>query len=156
MIIQIDTREKARAISKIIKKFDEQNIKHISSKLVVGDYMNIQNPMVVIDRKQNLSELSSNLGSDKSRFYREIKLAKELGYKMIILCEHGGSVCTISDVANWNNPILKKYPNAITGRDLMERIYRVHIAYGVDFFFTDKRNTGSKIIELLRPNNDDN
>ena len=32
---------------------------------------------------------------------------------------------------------------------LMERMYRVHIAYGVDFLFCDKRATGRRIAELL-------
>ena len=40
MVIQIDTKEKARAIKKIISFFDEKQIEHISSKLYVGDYMN--------------------------------------------------------------------------------------------------------------------
>lgn len=39
MDIQIDTREKQRAIRKIIKTFDDNGVKHFSSKLLVGDYM---------------------------------------------------------------------------------------------------------------------
>lgn len=31
----------------------------------------------------------------------------------------------------------------------MERIYKVHIAYGVDFLFCDKRCTGRRIVEIL-------
>ena len=57
MIIQIDSREKARAITKIVAEFDRQNITHPVSKLMVGDYMNYDNPRLIIDRKQNLSEL---------------------------------------------------------------------------------------------------
>ena len=55
MIIQIDSREKARAITKIVAEFDRQNITHPVSKLMVGDYMNYDNPRLIIDRKQNLS-----------------------------------------------------------------------------------------------------
>ena len=44
MDIQIDTREKQRAIRKIIKTFDENGVKHFSSKLLVGDYMSLDNP----------------------------------------------------------------------------------------------------------------
>ena len=40
MIIQIDSREKARAIAKIVEEFDRQGITHPVSKLMVGDYMN--------------------------------------------------------------------------------------------------------------------
>ena len=55
MQIQIDTREKAKAIQKILQEFDKQGITQISSKLYVGDYMNYDNPRLVVDRKQNLS-----------------------------------------------------------------------------------------------------
>ena len=56
MIIQIDSREKARAIKNIVAEFDRQGITHPVSKLMVGDYMNYDNPRLIIDRKQNLSE----------------------------------------------------------------------------------------------------
>ena len=57
MLIQIDSREKARGIKKIIAEFDRQGLRHPVSKLMVGDYMNYDNPRLIIDRKQNLSEL---------------------------------------------------------------------------------------------------
>lgn len=57
MIIQIDSREKARAIKKIVEEFERWGISHPVSKLMVGDYMNYDNPRLIIDRKQNLSEL---------------------------------------------------------------------------------------------------
>lgn len=44
MDIQIDTREKQRAIRKILKTFDDNGVKHFSSKLLVGDYMSLDNP----------------------------------------------------------------------------------------------------------------
>ena len=54
MVIQIDSREKARAIRKIVAEFDRQGIIHPVSKLMVGDYMNYDNPRLVVDRKRNL------------------------------------------------------------------------------------------------------
>ena len=63
---------------------------------------------------------------------------------MIVLCEHGGQIKDIKSVSNWNS----KY-SPVSGRHLMEEIYRVHIAYDVEFLFCDKRTTGRKIIELL-------
>ena len=82
---------------------------------------------------------------------REVRLAKELGIQMIVLCEQGAWVKGIKDVAQWHNPRQGKIPYAISGKELMERIYRVHIAYNVDFLFCDKRSTGKKIVELLTP-----
>ena len=92
MIIQIDSREKARAIQKIVAEFDRREIKHPVSKLMVGDYMNYDNPRLIVDRKQNLSELCSNVCQDHDRFRRELMLAKENGIKLVILCEHGNDI----------------------------------------------------------------
>ena len=51
MTIQVDTREKPKIIESILKEFDRQGVEHFSSKLFVGDYMNMDNPKLVIDRK---------------------------------------------------------------------------------------------------------
>ena len=85
MIIQIDSREKAKAIQKIIAEFDRQGIKHPVSKLMVGDYMNYDNPRLIVDRKQNLTELCSNVCQDHDRFRRELMLAQENGIQLIVL-----------------------------------------------------------------------
>ena len=90
MTIQVDSREKAHIIEGIIRYFDAQGIKHYSSKLIVGDYMNLDNPKLICDRKHNLSELANNLTNDSGRFMREVRLAKELGIHLVVLCEHGG------------------------------------------------------------------
>ena len=112
----------------------------------VADYQIEGYDELVIDRKQNLDELARNLTSrdDKSRFWREVRRARERGAKMIVLCEHGGSVKRIEDVKNWRS----KY-SSVSGRALMEKIYKVHISYGVEFLFCDKRSTGRRIYELL-------
>ncbi len=161
MIIIIDTREKEKAIQKILREFDEQNIEHHQSKLIVADYMSLSNPKIYIDRKQNLSELCNNLSYRDGRFYNEIRLTKKLGLRLVVLCEHGGNIKKLEDVADWNNPRLNpKNPSynkkAITGRELMERIYKVHIAYNVDFMFCSKNETGKKIIELLSETSEKN
>ena len=84
MIIQIDTREKPRAIQKILQDFREHDVKFYSSKLYAGDYMNPKKPDVVIDRKQNLSEICGNVGSSQElhdRFRDEIIRANDIGVK---------------------------------------------------------------------------
>ena len=145
MTIITDTREKAHIIEGVIRYFDEQGIKHYSSKLIVGDYVSMDNSKLVVDRKHNLSELAN----DSGRFMREVRLAKELGIHLVVLCEHGGWGKSIKDVRDWHNPMQGKIPYAISGKELMERIYKVHIAYGVDFLFCDKRCTGRRIVEIL-------
>ena len=98
MTIQVDSREKARAIQKIIFEFDKQGVKHFVSKLPVGDYMNLDNPRIVIDRKQSLSELCGNVCQGHERFRAELERANEYGIKLIVLCEHGGKIKTLKDV----------------------------------------------------------
>lgn len=51
MQIMIDTREKQHAIKRILSEFEKHGIQSISSKLYVGDYMSLDNPRLIIDRK---------------------------------------------------------------------------------------------------------
>ena len=149
MEIQIDSREKARAIEKIVQEFSKQNIGHFVSKLPVGDYMSLDNARLVIDRKQNLNELCSNVGQQHDRFRRELELANRLGIQLIILCEHGGEVKSLRDVFYWVNPRLKKAPGAMTGQRLYRALRTIQHRYGVDVQFCSKQETGKRIIEIL-------
>jgi len=101
MTIQTDSREKARAIIKILAEFDKQGIQHFVSKLPVGDYMSFDNPRLIIDRKQNLQEVCGNVCQQHKRFTDELKRANTLGIKLIILCEHGPNIKTLADVESW-------------------------------------------------------
>ena len=104
MDIQIDTREKQRAIRKIIKTFDDNDVKHFSSKLLVGDYMSLDNPRLIIDRKQNLQELCGNVCQQHERFKRELLKAINAGIQLVILVEHGPDIQSLEDVWFWENP----------------------------------------------------
>ena len=155
MTIQIDTREKARAIKQIVSYFDEMGIQHYTSKLYVGDYMSLDNPRVIIDRKQNLQEICGNVCQQHERFINELKRAKENGIKVIILCEHGGNIKSLEDVQKWVNPRLRTSPKAVSGKQLFKILFTIKQKYDVDFVFCDKRMTGYKIIELLGGGFDD-
>jgi hypothetical protein len=149
MTIQIDTREKARAIQKIREYFDSNGIKTIDSKLFVGDYMSYDNPRLIVDRKQNLQELCGNVCQQHKRFTAELQRAYDAGIKLIILCEHGGGVKCLDDVKNWKNPRLKDSPLAVSGERLYKILSTMAIHYNVDFEFCDKRATGRRIVEIL-------
>ena len=149
MIIQIDSREKSKAITKIIAHFDKNKIKHISSKLYVGDYSNMDNPRIVIDRKQSLGELCNNVCQDHKRFTDELKRAADAEIKLIILCEHGGAIKTLDDVKGWNNPRLRVSPLAVSGERLNRILLTMSKKYNVEFLFCDKRRTGAEIVRLL-------
>lgn len=138
-----DTREKKNEHIKAY--FAKNGLEYREQALPVGDYM-ADGGKVSVDRKRNLEELSRNLMNrdDHARFWREVRRCSELGIKLIVLCEHGGRIKAIGDVASWRS----KY-SPVTGRDLMDAIYRTHISYGVEFIFCDKRSTGRRIKELL-------
>ena len=149
MTIFVDTREKARAIKTVLAEFDKQGIKHISSKIYVGDYMSLDNPKVIVDRKQNLNEVCNNVCQDHKRFITEIEKANEAGIKLIFLVEHGGKIKCLEDVNGWYNPRLKTSPLAVSGQRLFKILYSIKNKYGVEFLFCTKAETGKKIIELL-------
>nr|DAL74184.1 MAG TPA: ERCC4 domain protein [Caudoviricetes sp.] len=149
MQIQIDSREKQRAIRKIVADFDKMGVQHFTSKLYVGDYQNLDNPRVIVDRKQNLSEVYANVCHGHKRFIAELLRAKEAGIRLVILCEHGGKIRTLDDVKNWENPQLRKSPYAWDGRRLYKTLCTISRKYDTDFLFCDKRRTARKIVELL-------
>ncbi len=149
MTIQVDSREKARAIKNILKTFDDSGTAYFVSKLYVGDYQSLDNPRLVVDRKQNLLELAQNVCQGHKRFVAELQRAKDAGIKVIILCEHGYGIKELSDVNRWYNPRLKSSPLAVSGQRLFKILYAIQHKYDVDFVFCDKSETGNKIIEML-------
>lgn len=163
MIIQIDSREKARAITKIVSEFDRQGVTHPVSKLLVGDYMNYDNPRLIVDRKQNLSELCCNVTSDHERFRREMVLAQKNEIQLVFLVEHGKGIGTLEDVIWWDNP--RRYKRvrephtgrwttvetkATEGHVLYKILKTQERKYGCRFLFCDKEDTGKEIIRILR------
>ena len=147
MIIQIDTRE--QKYDHVQRYLDSQGIKTVRSKCVVGDYVNLENPMVVIDRKQSLQEVVGNVCQQHDRFIRELELAKELGYRMILLVEES-SIKDLVGVCSWYNFRRKTNPKAITGKTLYKIMKTIQDKYGVEWEFTSKQNCGKRIVELLR------
>ena len=149
MKITIDSREKK--CEHIKAWFEKNGIEYEVKKLDVGDYMLTDNPKISVDKKQNLSELSRNLTNkaDHSRFWKEIRRAREQGIKLYILCEHGAKIKSIQDVAQWHD----KY-SGVSGRHLMDIIYRLHIGWDVEILFCSKQQTAKKIIEILSQNDE--
>lgn len=144
----IDSREKK--YDHIKAYFEKHGIEYEIRKLDVGDYQIEEKPQISVDRKRNLQELSKNLmnAKDHSRFWKEVRRAREQKIKLFVLVEHGGQIKSIEDVTKWTD----KY-SGVSGRSLANEIYRVHIAYNVEFLFCDKRSTARKIIEILEENN---
>ena len=150
MQIQIDSREKAKAIKKILAEFDKNKVNYYTSKLYVGDYMSLDNPRLIIDRKQNLTELCGNVCQGHKRFTDELKRAQEAGIKLVILCEQSKDIKTLADVNKWYNPRLRVSKLALSGQRLFKILYTLSKRYNVDFEFCSKEETGKRIIEILK------
>lgn len=151
MVIQVDTRE--QKYDHVVKYFDDNGIKHIRSKCVVGDYVNLENPMVVVDRKKDLQEVAGNVCQQHERFVRELELARELGYKMYILVEEP-NVKSLIDVCSWYNWRRKKNPKAVNGKTLHKIMLTMQEKYGIEWRFTTKAKCGKAIIDLLEVKNE--
>lgn len=163
--IQIDSREKTHAISHITKYFDMNNIKYYTNKLLVGDYQNLLNPTIIIDRKQNLTEIQGNITQQHLRFRAEIMKAQENGIKLIVLIEES-QIKTLEDVRDkYINPRMKQWSMArkralnkglefkqrppLSGKQIYEILNTMEQKYGCKFMFCRKEEMAKKIIELL-------
>ena len=137
-----DSKEKKN--EHILRYFDRHGIDYEIRKLDVGDYM-FEGGTISVDTKRSVDELASNMlnRADHARFLREAKRAADSGVKLIVLLETS-KYKAIPDLREWRS----KY-SGISGRSLMDAIYKTHIAYGVEFLFCPKISTGRRIIELL-------
>lgn len=149
MVIQIDSREHKWELARIQRQLTAAGCKTIVSKLYVGDYQSLDNPRLVIDRKKDLLELCGNVCQQHERFQKELVRAMDAGIQIIILCEHGEEIKCLEDVYFWNNPRLKESPKATTGESLYKSLMTIKNRYNVRFEFCTKKETGSKIMELL-------
>lgn len=171
MELQIDSREKPSELKRIMKQFDALGVSYFKSKLYVGDYMSLDNPRLVIDRKKDLLELCGNITQQHKRFRDELVRAKEHGIKIIVLVEHGEGIEELVDVVFWENPRLaerewqmveghpvkvQKYPKATSGEQLYKSLCTIQERYGVVFKFCDKTETGREIVRILGGGEDGN
>ena len=138
----VDSREKKN--QHILDYFDRLGEQYQIRALSTGDYMEADGN-ITIDRKQDLQELAGNICTKDHRFWREARRSHEEGLKMIVLIEHGGQIRTMNDVKGWSSKYSK-----VSGRRLYEEMFRIHVAYQVEFLFCDKGSTGKRILEILR------
>lgn len=144
MIIYADTRQKDGKHTKKHEQIEKLGYTLEHKALSIGDYMLEGKDNISIDTKQNLDEIASNVFDESGRFMREVRKAYQNKVKLIVLIEQGGKIKSIEDVPQWNSKHSK-----ITGRGLSNRLFRIHVAYGTEFLFCDKRVTGKRIVELL-------
>ena len=151
-LIIVDSREKPKAIGKILEYFDKQGIQYETSKLLFGDYMDYNRPGLVIDRKQNIAELAKNCTIEHIRFKAELERVKKAGAKLVILVEQNTyqdkkqliKVESIIDLIRWSN----KY-STIRGEKIYRTLSGWCYEYPIRVEFCNKRSTGRKILKIL-------
>lgn len=153
-IILTDTRQQKE--NHIIKEFDKQNILHIRTTLLSGDYITIRynkqrgfykDFTTIIDTKKDLLELCGNLckTSEHERVKREIEKARELGCKDFIFLIADNKIKTAEDIKKWTSRYTK-----VKGFVLLKIMKTMAQKYGVKFIICRKKDMGKKIIELFR------
>lgn len=143
-MIIVDTREKQWGHIK--SYFEQNNIPYEVKKLDTGDYASTDSPLVLIDRKANLQEVCTNLMKGKenrTRFVKECQRAFSDKVRFVVLVE-GTNCKEVKDVLNWKSKYSKH-----TGRFLYDEMFRLFLAYGVEWQFCKKNETAKKILELL-------
>lgn len=123
-----------------------------------------------IDTKKNIEEIWANVHGSKEhiRFRKELLKPMNEGSKLLILIEHGPDIQCLEDVYFFYQPEQIRYKwvtKKINGKAIKYRepytqqpirgdaLYRslctIRDRYNVRFEFCEKKNTGTKIIELL-------
>lgn len=150
--IIVDSREKPKAITKILDYFEHVGIKYEVSKMLFGDYMDYNHPNIVIDRKQNIAELAKNCTVEHERFKREMERARDAGATLYILVEQSTyrdrgehiNVKSIDDLIRWSGT-----HTMVKG----EKVYRVlkswMAKYPIEVVFCQKKYTGYNIVKIL-------
>lgn len=148
----VDTREHANIVKPILKYFDSVGVPYERSKLLFGDFMDFNNPSIVVDRKRNIAELAKNCTVEAERFKKELERAQRANSRLVILVEQNRykdrdewvRVNDIADLMLWSSP-----HTTIRG----EKVFRVLSAwvnkYDVEVRFCDKRVTGRTILEII-------
>ena len=144
MLIQVDSREKRN--DHILSYFDKKGIEHFPSKLYVGDYVNFDNPRIVVERKKNVLEFAGNVGKHHDRFKRELMRLDEIGGTMHILIEEP---IELMELDNWYDKKSK-----MDGRVIRKIIQSWREKHSLEVHFCSKSDSG-KIIELLLGGNHD-
>ena len=151
-MIIVDTREKPKAIVKILEHFDAHGVPYKHEKLDYGDYMIENGPKISIDRKQNIAELAKNCTRESERFRREMDRAAADGARLVILVEQNRyqdrgewiQVREISDLMRWSSP-----HTMVRGEKVYRVLYSWLAKWPIDVIFCDKRSTGRMILEIL-------
>ena len=167
MIIQEDTRQKPNKNADIRKQLEALGHTVRRFGMLCGDYQIFGKGDIVIDTKQDMNEVYSNVITDHERFANEARLAREAGIRLIILITDP-IVSSVDDVKLWKNPRRERWfqvramqrkgkmlsvkqsktPPCASDR-LQKAMVTMTLRYGITWLFCKRENVGAEIIRLL-------
>lgn len=166
MTIIEDTRQQVGQHKLKLEYFERKGISVVRSKLPAGDYALLTDMSRVVDTKQDLQEVYSNLIQQHERFRREADFCKDNGIKLTILVEEPG-IYRLDDVRRWKNPRMQRYEKIksmhnqgkwkkipekkppVNGEQLWKIMYTFAERHGVMWRFTSPQNAGRAVMYLL-------
>ena len=107
--------------------------------LEFGDYALKDFPsLIIVERKQDVGELCSNLGVNRERFERELQrmIDAQVRFKYVIIGDYYSSIS--------RQKFSKMHPNAI-----FESIISLEIKYGVHFVFAGTHENAHRLTRSL-------
>lgn len=144
-----DTRQQIGKHKNIHAYCQQQGIKIVRSKLLVGDYRISNRADIEVDTKYGVEEIASDIFYSHDRFRAQLERAKECNVQLIVLIEEalpGGRL------DNWKSPLDRngnpkhKFDPAI----LRKAMITMQEKYGVRFRFCDKKSTGRVLMSYLK------
>lgn len=156
ILILADTRQQKD--SYITNYFDKNEIQWIRTTLPSADYAKIfydsdlgfiWDYSTLIDTKKDVEEIVGNLcrSTEHERIKREVQKARDVGCENFIFLICDNKIKSIDDLKNWSSKRTK-----VKGETLLKIMSTMASKYGIRFIFTDKKNAGAKIIQLLQNN----
>lgn len=149
--IIVDTRQKPEKTNYIAEQLENLGYRTVRSKLFVGDYQFADAGNIVVDTKQNMTEIEGNLIGSHERFREECIRAKEAGIQLVILIQDNW-ITKLTDVFSWTNPrtfYTRGRVKPVNGRTLGKIMMSMEQKYGVKFEFCKKSEVGKRIVKLL-------
>lgn len=151
LTVLIDTREQPTRRAQ--KRYDSFGIEYRRQKLEYGDYtfnftLNGKEfysqdekikPLVMIERKMNLEELSNCLCQDRKRFKAEFERAKEHEAAIYLLVENG----------NWEMLMNGRYKTKFNQKAFFSSLVSWIARYRINIIFCKEELSGKIIKEIL-------
>jgi len=140
----VDTREQKN--QHILEYLKDNNIPYIKTALSIGDYslMLPHYPEIGVDkkflveRKNSLNEIASNMGQNRDRFMREFERITDETIHLVI------------ENASWTKILNHSYRSKLPPKSFMANLMTISIRYGCPTWFTKPEYSGEIIYHLLR------